>query len=90
MNHCDRCKQVVVWAKTPDGRHIPLDPMPHPKGDIAVLDPPPGVQIEHISPKSLLVAPYTTRQIERLVEPGQPLYRSHHQTCPYGSRRARR
>jgi hypothetical protein len=35
---CRSCQAPLLWATTPKNRRIPLDPVPHPEGNVVVLD----------------------------------------------------
>ena len=64
---CRSCKAPILWAKTENGRLIPLDPEPDAAGNVALVD---GVAVV-----------LTARVLERIR--GATLHRSHFATCPY-------
>lgn len=38
MAFCKACDAVIEWHKTPAGKNIPVDPDPHPQGNLYVDD----------------------------------------------------
>jgi hypothetical protein len=36
MSFCKSCGAVVHWYKTNNGKNIPLDPDPHPEGNVQI------------------------------------------------------
>lgn len=39
MAFCRTCNAVIEWHKTPAGKNIPVDPDPHPDGNLYMDDP---------------------------------------------------
>lgn len=37
MASCAGCKAEIVWATTPKGKSMPLDPEPNPDGNVEVI-----------------------------------------------------
>lgn len=73
---CSSCSEPVMWVKTEArGSQMPLDPKPHPKGNVVLVDIP---QTKH---KVARVIPPEKLPAE------QPAYRSHFVTCPDPRRR---
>jgi hypothetical protein len=67
--NCASCGAPIIWARTPR-RRIPLDPEPHPTGNLAVRKSPLGV----------LHARVLGRDEE--VEAGEVRFITHFATCP--------
>jgi hypothetical protein len=68
---CRSCGATIEWAVTANRKSIPLDPDPHPDGNLVLVWTSPGRQ-----PMALVVNPHEPM----LDEP--PRYRSHFVTCP--------
>ena len=67
--HCQSCGQAVRWTVTVNGRRMPLDPLPHPRGNVELR--PLGSQLTafvHANSELPL-------QVDRA-------YRAHAATCP--------
>lgn len=65
------CGQVVRWVLTLAGRRLPIDPQPHPAGNIV------PVTLDDGSVRAQVLGG------DRLpVEPPRKAYRAHHATCP--------
>lgn len=79
MNHgtCRSCGAPIRWVVTAKGHRMPLDPQPHPEGNVIP------------QPASLPFA--TEPQAVVLPEPptDQPAWRSHFATCPNATRHRR-
>ena len=76
MTKCRYCPEQIIFAVTENGKRIPLDPVPSPKGNIMLEFTPDGSP-----PLATVVA-----------DPAKAtcaLYISHFATCP-GAQRARR
>jgi hypothetical protein len=73
MSDCRSCGAEIIWITThPGGRSMPLDPKPHPEGNVLVdMDARRGV-----------VLSVKSRQVVLEETPDEPLYRSHFATCP--------
>lgn len=73
---CSSCSKPVVWVKTEArGSQMPLDPKPHPEGNVVLVDiPQTKHQVARVIPNDKLPAE-------------QPAYRSHFVTCPDPRRR---
>ena len=68
---CRWCKAPIVWALTPKGRRMPIDPLPHPGGSVRVTRQGDGQ----------LHAEVLRRELDPdLAE--VPLWRPHYATCP--------
>jgi len=68
---CSACGAPIRWATTTKGRRMPIDPEPHPEGNIRLQELDDGIApIAHVL--DALDASMTS----------EPLYRSHFATCP--------
>ena len=76
---CTTCEAPLLWARTPTGRNIPLDPEPAAEGNIVLYD---GDSPD--APK-LAVVTHASQAT------GLPRYRAHFASCPHADahRRAR-
>jgi hypothetical protein len=71
MSKCRGCDADINWASTPAGKSMPLDPEPHPDGNIEAHVDGSGrwhVDIVHADSQSTMFTPN--------------LYLSHFVTCP--------
>lgn len=67
MTRCRSCQAPVRWVRMQtSGRSMPLDPDPHPDGNVAINDEGQGVSVK---PRYAAVT-------------GEPVYRSHFASCP--------
>jgi hypothetical protein len=67
---CTSCQAIVLWAKTPTGAKMPVNPEPDPTGNIVLSEGPkpsdwPLATVTHMSQA-----------------PDKPRYKSHFATCP--------
>lgn len=69
---CRRCGQPVWWEETVNGKRLPLDPLPHPMGNVVLR--PSGTQ--------LLAFVHGNGELPL----SRAAYRPHHATCPQSSR----
>ena len=72
---CRSCGAPMIWGRTERGKNIPLDAQPHPKGNIAFVDP--------FAIDGLVVFSGPA------LHDGRPLYVSHYATCYAQPRRQR-
>jgi hypothetical protein len=76
VSACRSCRAPIVWARTVNGKRMPVDRDPTPDGNLVLAVP--GVDDTE---------PYVT-----VVDPDQPMlddpprYRSHYATCPDADR----
>jgi hypothetical protein len=67
---CESCQAPIVWAKTPTGARMPVNPAPDATGNIVLSDgPKPG-------DPPLAVVTHMSQALDR------PRYKSHFATCP--------
>lgn len=73
---CRSCRAPIFFARTPQGRTMPIDQDPHPDGNMVVYDPTPsfmkGTSLDGVG---------------KLVRPAEesdppPRWRSHFASCP--------
>lgn len=83
MVTCTSCNRIVVWARTTGDARMPVDPDPHPDGNIALIDGILGRKIAIVLTNDEITAVHSS-------EPARPLYRSHFVTCPHASKHRRR
>lgn len=69
MSKCRSCLAAIVWARTEDGKAMPLDAEPHEEGNIRLLE---DGTCEVVGPLEALIARGE----------GMELRRSHFATCP--------
>jgi hypothetical protein len=67
---CKYCSAPIIWAKTPAGRAMPIDPEPVDMGNVQLLER-----------DSEADAPLAVVTVPALIAEGQR-YRSHFVTCP--------
>ena len=72
---CRSCGAPIRWVLTDKGRRMPLDPDPHPDGNIM----PVTVTVGGAFPREETRAFVTTA-------PDGPAWRSHFATCPHAAR----
>jgi hypothetical protein len=79
---CRACKAPIVWAKTENGRPMPLDPEPDAGGNITLTR----------SAGRLVAVVLAPAVVEALRDDGERrlFYRSHFATCPYADEFRRR
>lgn len=71
---CRSCNAPILWAITPKGRRMPLDPEPTPEGNL---------RLTPIPDRTPLVGkPLTGEDLEAAQASGEPLHTSHFATCP--------
>jgi hypothetical protein len=75
MSACRSCGQEIIWATTPKGRYIPIDPEPDPKGHLVLAD----------TSKGAVLA-----RVDRPDDPVGVRYVSHFATCPHADRHRKR
>lgn len=68
MNTCRSCGAPIMWAATPKGRRMPMDPEPTPAGNRQLVDR------AGLAPLSLAVDATTPPEV--------PRYTAHFATCP--------
>jgi hypothetical protein len=68
---CGSCNARILWKRTVNGRSIPIDPDPHPSGNL-VLDVASAEQVRTL----------TREELQDPVTRGLPRYLSHFATCP--------
>lgn len=66
---CRSCQAPVLWGATEKGKSMPVDPLPHPRGNITLVGTAAGGYLITVHPRHALP----------LVPPA---YRSHFATCP--------
>lgn len=71
MNTCRSCHAPVTWAETRTGKTMPVDPDPHPAGNVQLFQHPSGAQMADV------LGP-----LEVAANGDRPLHRSHFATCP--------
>lgn len=67
--HCHSCGQAVRWVVTVNGRRMPIDPLPHPRGNVELR--PLGSQ--------LTAFVHDNRELPLSID---RVYRAHAATCP--------
>ncbi|MBP9918697.1 MAG: hypothetical protein KBF43_08940 [Dermatophilaceae bacterium] len=65
---CSTCSAWVFWGATVKGKSMPVDPLPHPRGNVTVARTPAGGARLTVHPNSALPLP-------------PPAHRSHFVTC---------
>jgi DICT domain-containing protein len=76
-DHCRACKAPIVWAKTENGRPMPLDPHPDTAGNVTLV---------HIDDR--LIAIIVERDVLEALRAGgdrRVFYRSHFASCPFAN-----
>lgn len=68
------CRATLLWAETPKGKRIPLDPKPTLEGNIAL-------ELRPSRPLDLAVT-LDKEHLEMARSNGDALYTSHFATCP--------
>ena len=74
---CRSCGAPVRWVTMPSGRSAPLDPEPHPDGNVVMVS-------------ATRARPLTANRIAQAGKLPEPRYRSHFVTCPNASEHRRR
>lgn len=77
---CGKCKQEIIWATTPRGRKMPLDPQPDPDRGL--------VQLNEAHDQVIRVWPEW--RAAALRGGGMTLFNAHFDTCPKWEKRRRR
>lgn len=72
---CSSCKRPIWWARTRNGRSLPLDPEPVPGGNVTID----AQGFAHVLTKAELAAP-----------PDGPHFVSHFATCEFADRHRKR
>jgi hypothetical protein len=80
VSACRSCGQPIRWAITRNDRRMPLDPEPHPDGNVQI--------VAHDDGRDL-VSVLVGRARDDCVAAAVPLYRSHFQTCPHADQHRR-
>lgn len=75
---CASCQQDVLWAKTSQGKRMPIDPEPRPDGNLAVYRDHLGQLRTRVLSKGYEPESYERRGI------------SHFATCPHADRHRRK
>ena len=72
---CKHCHRRIRWARTRNGRWMPLDPDPNPSGN---------VRLRGIHPQGGLLAEVLGAQASLLgdADDDEPRYMPHHASCP--------
>lgn len=81
-NECRSCGAPIRWAITEKGRRMPLDPDPHPDGNVMVEH---AAGADHSG-----VVVFAGRLLHEERDLGTPLYRSHFASCPDARKHRRR
>lgn len=66
---CSSCRAWVLWGTTARGKSMPLDPLPHPRGNVTIERSPAGGVSVTVHSRSALPLP-------------PPAYRTHFVSCP--------
>lgn len=82
MSKCKSCSASVIWARMAlSGTPTPIDPAPHPNGNLVTVDDdprsPPALGLMR-EPK---MRPATAQDLVAK----RPLYKSHFATCPHAA-----
>jgi len=80
-SECNTCGAPMYWARTRDGKAIPIDVKPTPKGNILLTY---NQSRDDLNAK--VYAPNNTHNIP----PGRNRYTSHFATCPDADKHRRR
>lgn len=83
MEVCRSCDAKIQFGLTAKGKRMPIDPEPHPEGNITLMAPP-----NQFSPPQAIVLAADVLERERAK--GTALYRSHFVTCPQAALHRRR
>lgn len=76
---CRSCNALITWTITTSGKRMPVDPEPHPDGNVSVS----GM---HTDTGVVMQARVKSRPPEAtLFTTAQPRYRSHFATCPHAA-----
>lgn len=70
LSNCKGCGAPIRWAVTTKHRSLPLDPDPHPEGNVELQDLEPGI------------APVALVHKRGCAPTDRPLYRTHFASCP--------
>ena len=81
MNACRSCKAPIVWAISTTGAPMPVDPDPHPRGNLHLDERPTSLGAMPLA----IVLPGPAR-----AEHAGQLYLSHFASCPYAAENRRR
>lgn len=73
INRCQACDAVLLWAITPAGKRMPLDPRPTDDGTVLVLQP------HGLGEKLAITLSRDGLKLAR--KHNLPLHLSHHATC---------
>lgn len=68
---CAKCKAPIFWVQTKRGAWMPLDPEPHPEGNVRLQ--------RELNRVTAIVLPKEARP------PDEPLYRSHFASCAFAA-----
>jgi hypothetical protein len=71
LTRCSSCDQPVRWVLTVAGKRMPLDPLPHPMGNVVFAIAGKSSVVMVVAPKDLPVAAVS--------------FRAHFATCPYAA-----
>ena len=69
MSACKACHATILWATTPAGKAVPLDPNPRDDGNLTITSQ----------------VPLRVRYLDADVFPDLPRYVSHFATCEFAS-----
>lgn len=69
----ETCGATIRWARTEDGKVIPIDPDPVPGGPLVLTHLEPGAEVTRVR---------HLRRGEPDPDPSVPRYNPHHRTCP--------
>jgi hypothetical protein len=75
--NCRSCRRPILWARTPAGRRIPIDPIPVAEGNIVLVDTHPATGHDRYQARILTAGEQPP--------PGTLRYVSHFATCPDAS-----
>lgn len=82
MATCRACQGSITWARTRNGRGMPLDPIATPEGN---------VQLVATGSAPIFADVLAGERLAEARAAGTVLYMPHHATCPnWGSRQSRR
>ncbi len=70
VNTCRSCDALIIWARTPAGRLMPLDVAPNPEGNVTLEDG-----------RVRVLGAVAAGQRRAM---GVPLFMAHHVSCPQG------
>lgn len=85
MPHCKSCNASIRWAVTPAGKKMPIDELPAPAGNVALLER------DKAAPVAVVLDAEGNAPIPALQpSAGSPRYTSHFATCKFAAAYRRR